>query len=60
MDQFMVDVTDIPEASLRDEVILFGKDGDAVYPVEEVAEPAISFNYEHVCNVSKKSAQSVL
>jgi len=54
MDQFMVDVTDIPEASLRDEVILFGKDGDAEIPIEEVAEPAMSFNYEQACRISRR------
>jgi len=60
MDQIMVDVSDIPEASLRDEVILFGRqygtDGsiEAEIPVEEVAEPARSFNYEMVCHVSRR------
>ncbi len=54
MDQFMVDVTDIPEADLRDEVILFGTDGILSIPVEEVAEPANSFNYELVCNVARR------
>ncbi|WP_173472265.1 alanine racemase [Eubacterium ruminantium] len=54
MDQFMVDVSDIPEASLRDEVILFGTDGDKSISVEEVAEPANSFNYELVCNVARR------
>ena len=54
MDQFMVDVTDIPEAALRDEVVLFGTDGTLSIPVEEVAEPANSFNYELVCNVARR------
>ena len=54
MDQFMVDVTDIPEAALRDEVILFGKDGDAEISIEEVAEPAMSFNYEQACRIARR------
>ncbi len=54
MDQFMVDVSNIPEASLRDEVILIGSDGDATVSVEEVAAPAASFNYELVCNLSRR------
>ena len=54
MDQFMVDITDIPEASLRDEVILIGRDKDLEISVEEVAEPAASFNYELVCNISRR------
>ncbi len=54
MDQFMVDVSDISEAELRDEVILFGTDGVLSISVEEVAEPANSFNYELVCNVARR------
>ena len=54
MDQFMVDVSDISEAELRDEVILFGTDGVLSIHVEEVAEPANSFNYELVCNVARR------
>lgn len=54
MDQFMVDVSDISEAELRDEVILFGTDGVLSIPVEEVAEPANSFNYELVCNIARR------
>lgn len=58
MDQIMVDVTDIElmteEIQVGDEVILFGKQGDEVISVEEVAEPANSFNYEEVCNISRR------
>lgn len=54
MDQIMVDVTDIPEAKLRDEVILIGSSEDACITVEEVAEPAASFNYELVCNIARR------
>lgn len=50
MDQFMVDVTDIPGVSAGDEVILFGPD----LPVEEIAEAADSFNYETVCRISRR------
>jgi alanine racemase len=54
MDQFMVDVTHIPEAEVGDTVVLFGTDGDNSISVEEVAEPAVSFNYELVCNVARR------
>ncbi len=54
MDQFMVDVTHIPEAKVGDEVILFGSDGDQRISVEEVAAPANSFNYELVCNIARR------
>ena len=58
MDQIMVDVTDIDsvgdEVLVGDEVILFGTQGDNSISVEEVAEPANSFNYEEVCNISRR------
>ena len=54
MDQFMVDVTDIPRASIGDEVTIFGRQGDLEIPVEEVAALSHSFNYEFVCSVSKR------
>jgi len=54
MDQFMVDVSHIPDAEIGDEVVLFGTDGEKNISVEEVAEPAVSFNYELVCNVARR------
>lgn len=54
MDQFMVDVTEIPEAKTGDEVILVGRDGTEQITVEELAAMAGSFNYEFVCDISKR------
>ncbi len=54
MDQFMVDVSDIPDAEVGDSVTLFGRDGDHIISVEEVAAPANSFNYELICNVAHR------
>ncbi len=54
MDQFMIDVTDIPDVSLDDEVTLVGKDGDAVLSMEEVSNMAHSFNYELPCRVARR------
>ena len=54
MDQFMIDVSDIPDVKVGNDVILFGRDGEKVISVEEVAEPAASFNYEAVCNISRR------
>ena len=54
MDQFMLDVTHIEGVEVGDEVTLFGADGDNRISVEEVAEPAVSFNYELVCNVARR------
>lgn len=54
MDQIMIDVTDIPDVSVRDEVILIGEDNNIRISVEEIAEPAASFNYELVCNIARR------
>lgn len=54
MDQFMVDITEIPETKEYDDVVLVGVDGNERITVEELAEMAYSFNYEFVCNISKR------
>ncbi|MGN1051041.1 MAG: alanine racemase, partial [Acutalibacteraceae bacterium] len=54
MDQFMVDVTDIKNVSVMDTVTLIGRDGIDFLSVEEVSEKAHSFNYEFVCDISKR------
>ena len=54
MDQMMVDVTDIPEAKEGDPVVLMGRDGEEIIPVERIAGEADSFNYEFVCGVNRR------
>ncbi|MBO5609712.1 MAG: alanine racemase [Eubacterium sp.] len=54
MDQIMIDVTDIDDVKIRDEVVLFGTQGENMISIEEVAEPANSFNYEMACHVSRR------
>ena len=54
MDQFMVDVSDIPDVEVEDLVTLVGTDGDQHISVEEVAELCGSFNYEFVCDIGKR------
>lgn len=54
MDQFMVDVTDIPQVRAGDCVTLIGTDGQNRITVEEVADLAHSFNYELCCNINKR------
>lgn len=54
MDQFMIDVTEIPEVKMGDIVTIFGKDGDRRIPVEEIAAMSHSFNYEFVCSVTNR------
>lgn len=50
----MVDVTEIPETKIGDSVTLVGTDGTACITVEEAAALAGTFNYEFVCNLSKR------
>ena len=54
MDQFMVDVTDIPDTVFMDEVVLIGRDGDDEITVEELSEICGRFNYEFVCCLGKR------
>lgn len=54
MDQFMVDVTDIPEAGELDEVVLMGSSQDAFLGVEELGELSGRFPYEFVCCIGKR------
>ncbi|HJB01986.1 MAG TPA: alanine racemase [Candidatus Mediterraneibacter merdavium] len=54
MDQFMVDVTEIPETKFMDRVMLVGSDGDDRISVEELSELSGRFNYEFVCCLGKR------
>ncbi len=54
MDQFMVDVTHIPEACENDEVILIGRDRDACITMELLDELCGRFNYELACDLGKR------
>jgi alanine racemase len=54
MDQFMADVTDIPDVKFMDEVVLIGKSGEEEITVEELSELSGRFNYEFVCCLGKR------
>ncbi len=54
MDQFMVNVTDIPDAKVGDCVTLVGTDGDTCLSMEEVSNLSGSFNYELPCRISRR------
>lgn len=54
MDQFMVDVTGIPEAKEGDVVTLIGPDGDDAITMEELGELSGRFNYELACCLNKR------
>ena len=54
MDQFMVDVTEIPEAKELEEVTLIGRDGEEVLSVDAISVQAGRFPYEFVCDIGKR------
>ena len=54
MDQFMVDVTDIPEAEVDTEVTLIGRDGGEELRVEDLSKLSGRFHYELVCDIGKR------
>lgn len=54
MDQFMVDITEMPDVQIGDSVTLFGRDGSEMIPVEEIADASASFNYEFICGMTRR------
>ena len=54
MDQFMVDVTNIPNVKQGDKVTLLGKNGEEMILVEELSNISQRFPYEFVCCISKR------
>lgn len=54
MDQFMVDVTEIPEAEEGDKVTLIGTDGEENISLELLGELSGRFNYEFACDLGKR------
>ena len=54
MDQFMVDVTKIPEAKVGDVTTLIGTDGIETITMEEIGDRSGRFNYETACCLGKR------
>ena len=54
MDQFMADVTDIPDVRFMDQVVLIGRDQKEEILVEELSGITGRFNYEFVCCLGKR------
>ena len=54
MDQFMVDVDEIPEAKEGDVVTLIGRDGEETITIEQLGELSGRFNYELACDLGKR------
>lgn len=54
MDQFMVDITDIPDVKIGDEVTLLGRDGNEEITMEQLGELSGRFNYEFACLITPR------
>lgn len=54
MDQFMVDVTGIPEARELDEAVLMGESEGSVLDVDTLGKLSGRFPYEFVCDIGKR------
>ena len=54
MDQFMVDVSDIPGVTEGDDVTLIGRDGEEEITADELAFLAGTISYEILCDLGKR------
>lgn len=50
MDQFMIDVTDIPELKIGDRVVIMGRSENEMLSAEILGSMCHSFNYEIICS----------
>lgn len=54
MDQFMVDVSHIPDVTAGDSVTLLGTDGELTITMEELGDLSGRFNYEFACLITPR------
>jgi alanine racemase len=57
MDLTMVDLSDSPGVRVGDEVVLFGDQGEASLPLEEIARASETIPYEIMCTIGKRVAR---
>ena len=60
MDMCMVDVTQVPEARVGDVVTVFGNDGEASIPVDDLARLTGTIPYETLCSINKRTPRFYL
>ncbi len=58
MDQFMIDLSTVPEAGIGDEVVLYGAQGAGSIRAEEAARLAGTIGYEITCLVTQRVPRS--
>ncbi len=54
MDQFMVNISDIPVVRPGDEVVLVGHQGEETITVDDIGALSGRFNYEFACDLGKR------
>jgi alanine racemase len=54
MDLTMVNLDSVPEARAGDEVVMFGEQGGASLPLDEVAQGSETLPYEIMCTIGKR------
>ena len=54
MDVTLLDVTEVPGASVGDEVVIFGRQGESEITVYEVADRCNTIAYEITCGIGKR------
>ena len=54
MDQFMIDVTDVPDVAIGDEVILLGRQGNEEITADEMASWTNTISYEVLLEISAR------
>lgn len=54
MDQFMIDVSAVPDVKVGDEVTLLGTDGNETVTAEDLSDAEYRFNYEFCCLINKR------
>ncbi len=60
MDMTLIDVTDVPEANVGSEVVLFGKQNSAEILVDEIAEKAGTISHEILCGITRRVPKEYL
>lgn len=60
MDMTLIDVTDIPEATVGSGVVLFGKQNNGEILVDEIAEKAGTISHEILCGITKRVPKEYL
>ena len=54
MDQFMIDVTDVPGVKQGDEVTIIGTDGENTISADDIAKATGTINYEILCSFGQR------